>query len=177
MTEPITWMPDKRTLVVWQIAGTAIFFISLLVFAYIAVGESDVAVTIGDIAVAVVLTVLVLIAHEAIHAVAMRAFGARPRFGAKMMGRSLPALYCTSPGYRFSRPQFVVVALAPLVVITLAGLWVLTRTDWAGRSVFALATNASGAIGDLWINWLVLRAAPGTEIEDLEDGIRLHPKR
>jgi hypothetical protein len=41
----------------------------------------------------VVLTALLVIAHEAIHALVMLRFGARPSFGATLVGRVMPG--CT----------------------------------------------------------------------------------
>ena len=62
--------------------------------------------------------VVVLPLHEALHAAAILALGGTPRFGLR-----LPlALYCTAPGQLFTRDGYLVVAGAPLAVISLVGI-------------------------------------------------------
>ena len=53
----------------------------------------------------------------------MRLMGGRPSYGAGLAARVMPYFYCTSPGYVFTRRQFVYVALA-VVISTLGTLWV-----------------------------------------------------
>ena len=94
----------------------------------------------------VLLYIVMLGAHELAHAAVILALGGWPRFGVKWP----LAAYCTAPGQVFTRPGYTVVALAPLVVLSVAGgvaTWL-----WPGLGaylVFALAGNVSGAIGDL----------------------------
>jgi hypothetical protein len=84
--------------------------------------------------------------HEALHALVILALGGRPRFGAR-----LPfALYCTAPGQLFTRVGYTVVALFPLVALSLAGALLIWLAPHAGAYLFfALAGNVSGAVGDL----------------------------
>jgi hypothetical protein len=84
--------------------------------------------------------------HEALHALVILALGGRPHFGAR-----LPfALYCTAPGQLFTRVGYTVVALFPLVAISLAGALLIWLAPHAGAYLlFALAGNVSGAVGDL----------------------------
>src|SRR2546430_909299 len=49
--------------------------------------------------------VVVFVAHELLHGLVVRGYGARPRFGVGLAARVLPALYTTAPGARFSRSQ------------------------------------------------------------------------
>lgn len=92
------------------------------------------------------LYMVILGAHELAHAAAIVALGGWPRFGLKWP----LAAYCTVPGQLFTRPGYTVVALAPLVALSVAGgivTWL-----WPGLGaylVFALAGNVSGAVGDL----------------------------
>src|SRR5262249_39788954 len=68
------------------------------------------------------LIVLRFVAHEALHGVTMAAFGARPRFGAMLLGQVAPVVYTTAPGHRFTRGQYLTVALTPAVAISTAGV-------------------------------------------------------
>lgn len=105
------------------------------------------------------LYVVMLGAHELVHAAAILALGGWPRFGIKWP----LAAYCTAPGQVFTRPGYIVMALAPLVAISAAGAAATWR--WPGFGaylVFALAGNVSGAIGDLFTVrgiWLLPRGA------------------
>lgn len=88
----------------------------------------------------------ILPVHEAVHAAVILGLGGHPTFGVK-----LPvAVYCTAPGQLFTRDGYVVVALAPLVVLTLAGAGVVWVAPTVGAYlVLALAGNVAGAVGDL----------------------------
>jgi hypothetical protein len=84
--------------------------------------------------------------HEALHGLAIRWAGHRPRFGMKLRQG---VLYATADGAYFSRRDFIIVALAPLVGLSAGGLLaMLVLPDalayYAGLTV---ALNAAGAIG------------------------------
>lgn len=86
--------------------------------------------------------------HEGVHAIVILLEGGSPRFGLK-----LPyAAYCTAPGQVFPRRAYQLVALAPLVVLTAAGL-VLTWLFPASGLVLWLfwVGNFSGAAGDIMV--------------------------
>ncbi len=117
--------------------------------------------------------VLVLVLHELAHGIAMRIFGARPRYGVKW---DKAMVYATAPGFAFPRGQYLVIALAPLVSLSLLavlGMWALAGSAWVLPLALAAAINASGAIGDLWITSMVLRYPPHAYIIDEEDGMRV----
>lgn len=118
------------------------------------------------------LALLVLLLHELIHAAVILLVGHKPRLGAKL---DKGVLYATADGAYFRRSEFIAVALAPLVVITLAGLALIALLpDRIGFYVsLAVILNAGGAIGDLWMAWVVLRHAPSVLVRDEEDGIRV----
>ncbi len=105
--------------------------------------------------------------HEGVHALAILAQGGRPRFGLR-----LPiAAYCTAPNQLFTRNGYLVVALAPLVALTLAGLVVIWLAPNVGACVLlGIAGNISGAVGDLAVVNEVRRLPPHTLIADTETG-------
>lgn len=127
----------------------------------------------GDVLLVVALTAVLVIAHEAIHGLVMLAFGARPRFGAILVGRVMPAVYATSDGHRFNRGQYLTVAVAPAITISVLGFWACFG-PWAGYLILPLALHLGGCVGDGFAFWRVLRERPGTEYQDLRDGIRFH---
>jgi hypothetical protein len=120
------------------------------------------------------LSVGVFIVHEAIHGLAFRFFGGKPIYGAVMISKVLPALYCSAPGYRFSLRQFGIIILSPLVVISIVGVAAMPFVENGLLLVFPLALNFGGAVGDVWMAGMLTRRAAGTMVEDLKDGLRFH---
>jgi len=110
--------------------------------------------------------------HEAVHGLAIIWVGHRPRFGMKL---SKMVIYATTEDGLFRRDEFIFVALAPLVLITLVGmLLAFAVPDWIGYyTSLAVVLNAGGAIGDLWMVAVVLRYPPSAIVRDEADGIRI----
>ena len=165
------WLPGTRETIGFNILGGLLFFIALFGFGALSVdrdNEYSLLAMLGSIAI---FTGLIVI-HEAIHALAMRRYGGNPQFGLLMIGKVIPAAYCTSPGTKFTRRQYLVIALAPFVVITAVGLIALASGTLGIVFAFALALHAGGCIGDFWASVLVLREPAGTTYEDLRDGLR-----
>lgn len=110
---------------------------------------------------------VILPVHEAIHAAVILGLGGRPRFGLKLPW----ALYCSAPGQLFTRNGYIVVALAPLMLLTVAGAAVTWVAPNVGAYiVFGLVGNVAGAVGDLECA-ARLRHLPRTVlIEDTQTG-------
>jgi len=116
---------------------------------------------------------LVFPLHEWVHGLVMRAFGARPEYGFLWAGM---AFYATASGYAFRRNHYLLIALAPLVGLTvLACLGMLlfhnSPVIWLLAAFGTL--NGSGAIGDLWISAIVVRYPAHAFVIDEKDGIRV----
>lgn len=92
--------------------------------------------------------VLTIVAHEAVHALAMRAVGGRPHL---MWGfrRLLPYLQIGS-GVRLGRARTLVSLLAPLVLVDLAGLALLLLPVTSGVGMVVVVANTTGSVPDLW---------------------------
>ena len=116
---------------------------------------------------------LILVLHELAHGIAMRLFGANPQYGV-MWDKAM--FYATAPGFAFPRSQYLVVALTPLIslsLLSILAMWVLAGTPWVLVIAFAATINAAGAIGDLWITSLVLRYPRQAYVIDEQDGMRI----
>jgi hypothetical protein len=115
----------------------------------------------------IVAYIVILPLHEAIHGLVIALLGGKPYFGAK-----LPlALFCGAKNQLFRRNQYIVVALAPLVIISLAAIILTLLAPVAASYIFfATVGNVSGAAGDVWTSARVLRLPPDSLIEDTADG-------
>ena len=113
--------------------------------------------------------IVVLPLHEAIHGLAFAFWGGKPYFGTK-----LPfALYCGAKNQLFRRNQYLVVGLAPLVIITLAGVvFTLLLPGLAAYTLLGTVGNFAGGAGDVWVAWRILRQPAHILIEDTESGYR-----
>ncbi len=114
-----------------------------------------------------------IILHELVHGQTMRLFGARPRYGA-MLTHLL--FYTTAPGYGFRRNSYILVAVAPLVVLSclaVPGMVLLQGTVWVLLLAFCATMNWAGACGDLWMISVVLRYPKTAFVVDERDGFRV----
>ena len=119
-----------------------------------------------------VLLAVTVILHEAIHGLCFWLLTReRPRFAFKGV-----YAYAAAPDWYLPRLHHVVVALAPLVVITLGGLlWLPVAAEVVVLPLLSvLVLNAAGAVGDLvTVVWL-LRQPRTTVVRDSGDAITLY---
>jgi Putative zincin peptidase len=165
----------------WSVVGLVLTVLGLPLFSLPSIfraSSAGVTFRIGlvEVLLVVAITSLLLIAHEGIHGLVMLLFGARPRFGATLVGGTMPALYATSERHRFTRRQYLIVAAGPAVAISVLGFWACFG-PWVGYLVIPLALHLGGCVGDVFAFWQVFREPPGTECEDLRDGIRFYRPR
>ncbi len=113
---------------------------------------------------AVATTVLVALLHELTHgAVFWLLTGERPLFGVHQF-----LAYAACPRWYIPRSSYMVVELAPFLVLTGIGLVLLPviLPSWVPGIVFALSLNAAGAVGDLYVVILLLLAPSTSLIND-----------
>jgi Putative zincin peptidase len=86
------------------------------------------------------------------------------------------AFYATADNALFWRNDFIFIALAPLIGITLLGLLlVYLLPDTIGYYVsLGVVFNAANSIGDLWMTAVVRRYPPTTLVRDQADSIRIY---
>lgn len=114
-----------------------------------------------------------IVLHEVVHGLAMRMFGARPKYG---MLRTHLVFYATAPGYAFRRNACIMVEMAPLVVLsvfTILGMFVLQGTIWVPLLILCATMNASGAAADLWMTSKIFRYSKAAYIIDERDGFKV----
>ena len=150
-------------LVIWlNVAALALFFLlGYLYLRLLAWIRPDASLSLGNsgwlVSLAALLAVYigVIVLHEIIHGLFFWIItGERPQFGFRGA-----YAFAAAPDWYLPRPSYLVVGLAPLVLITLVGLLLLPITPDGGLILLGLAitANASGAIGDLavvaWLGW------------------------
>lgn len=113
--------------------------------------------------------------HEGLHGLAILRSGHKPRFG---MMLSKGAFYATADNALFWRNDFIFIALAPIVGVSLIGLLlVYLLPDALGYYVsLGVVFNAANSIGDLWMTAVVRRYPPDALVRDQADSIRIYIK-
>jgi len=124
--------------------------------------------------IAVVLAVIfvTITLHEAIHGLGFLWLAhARPIFAFRGA-----YAYAAAPGWYIPRNPYLVIGLAPLVVISLLGIGLIAfaPTPWLAPVLLACVVNASGAVGDLWVAVLLLRKPSTALASDLGDEIKIY---
>ncbi|WP_144797212.1 DUF3267 domain-containing protein [Halorubrum depositum] len=129
------------------------------------------AATAVDVLVVAFLGTAFLVPHEWLHGLAIRYYGGEPRYGVGVAHFILPYAYATTD-HEFSRNEFVVVLLTPLVVMTAVGVPLMVGFGW-GWLVIPLALNAAGAVADVWMTVTVLGYPAHVRIVDHETGVKI----
>ncbi|MFC7251955.1 DUF3267 domain-containing protein [Halomicroarcula sp. GCM10025324] len=124
-----------------------------------------------NILVLVFLGTAILVPHEWLHGLAIRYYGGEPRYGVGVAHFVLPYAYATTD-HEFSRNQFIVVLLTPLVVMTLVGVPLMILLEW-GWLAIPLTLNAAGAVADIWMTLMVVSYPAHIRIVDHESGVRI----
>ncbi len=114
---------------------------------------------------ALLVTVLL---HEGVHGLAAVLCGCRPRFGVKF-----PLVFVTFDEM-VPRGRFVLVALAPLVLLDAAFAALVWAKLWPGPFLLCVMANTIGATGDVWMALKLLPHARGSLVRDTATGLEVH---
>ncbi len=130
----------------------------------------------GTILSSVALFIGTVVLHELIHGVFMSIYGGKPSYGAGIAHFILPYFYATTKTLTlFPRNQFIVIAIAPLVVISLVGITIMAAFPSLVQWIFIpFIVNASGAVGDLWTTRNVLRYPKHVLLEDQKNELIIY---
>jgi hypothetical protein len=176
---------NRRGLWILNLAGLALFLMSgwLLIMLAIAVrareAERSFTFSVSSLVSLFVpfawmigITLVMMVAHEAIHGLFFWIFtGSRPQFGF----RGLYA-FAAAPNWFLPRRSYLVVALAPVVLITLAGVAAvfLIAEPWLPALLFLVAMNFSGSVGDMMVAVWLLQKPTSDLVQDYGYGVRFY---
>lgn len=116
--------------------------------------------------------IFVLALHEGIHAFFFWTFsGQKPIIGFKGF-----YAYAAMPGWYFPRNQYLVIGIAPLIIISLIGILLLVILPVSSLNlvIVALVLNTSGAVGDLFVVIWLLTKPEETLALDMIDSIEFY---
>lgn len=176
-----TFRLTRRLALLWIVVAVVGFFAFAYAFGYalamiegrpfepIVIGAGPPPDAIRWIVLALSLVVLVVPAHESLHGLCMARYGGSPTFGVGLSQFLFPYAYTDTEGASYTRTEMLAVLLAPFVGITAVGLVALVVYP-SPILVVALAANAAGSIGDLWMAAALLRYPPTVRIADPPDG-------
>jgi len=140
-------------------------------------GNIDFNYTSGSILISVALVIGTSVLHELIHGAFMSKYGGKPSYGAGIAHYILPYFYATTKSI-FTRNQFIVIAIAPLVVISLVVIGIMAVfPSIAHWMLIPFVINGSGAVGDLWLTRNILRCPKHVLVEDRKKGVIIHGKK
>src|SRR5205814_9866749 len=90
----VEWRPDPRSMGRWTAISLLAVVAGLIIFSLPVIARSKafaISITPLDLLILLALATVLALLHEGIHSIAMAVFGARPRFGAVMVGGAMPA--------------------------------------------------------------------------------------
>lgn len=115
-----------------------------------------------------------ILIHEAVHGICFWYFTrSMPKFALK-----LTYAYAAAPTWYLPKKQYLVTALSPLVGLSVLGilLMLVVPREVFMALLFFLVTNASGAVGDLWVVGWLLRQPQDCYVNDRGDAVTLYIK-
>jgi hypothetical protein len=174
---------DRRTLLILNIVGLGLFLISAWFFSWLAVtirpniadrafsfSSSSLSGLIWPLVWILAITVGMLVLHEAVHGILFWIFTAnRPRFGFRGY-----YAFAAAPEWYIVRRFYLIVALAPAVLITMFGIAAifLVTEDMLLGLLFLMTANFSGSVGDMMVAFWLVRKPNETLVQDSGDSVR-----
>lgn len=163
-----------RRIVIWSFA-VCIVCAPVLVAAYLAfpgLEGNGLPGPLESVVAVVVASMVSFVLHEAVHAVFFKLFapaGARITFGANWKSAML---FTCAEGIVYTRHQYLVVALAPTLVVTLLLLAFGAMYGAFFELAIAAVIHLSGCVGDWGYVQQILRNPSITHVEDTDFGVR-----
>jgi hypothetical protein len=172
---------NKRLFWLLQIPATIGFFLFGFLFLLWAIWlrpdlaqalHAGVVIMLPDLLFLLLGVALSIVLHELVHGAFFWLFShTRPRFGFRG-----GYAYASAPGWFFPRRQYLVIGLAPLVILSVVGMILVAFVPLEALAMLlvAMIVNASGSVGDLWIVSKVIRERRNIIVEDLGDGMNFY---
>jgi hypothetical protein len=172
------WTVSPSVVLTWIVLAIPLGVLGIWLFGAVYLlshGVQELSMELGtpELLLLLAITAGLLALHELVHALAMRRMGAAPTVGADILLKIAPVLYTTAPGHWFSRREYLVVALAPMVVVSGLGVAWVAIGPFGKELILPLALHLSGCIGDLWMAGVILQEPAETTFEDRRDGVTL----
>ena len=120
-----------------------------------------------DLATLLIVTIVMIVVHEAFHGLCFWLFTrSKPKFAFKFY-----YAYASAPDWFLPRGQYLITGLAPLVgiIAICIGLMFIVPAWLMPALLWMLVFNTSGAAGDLWMVWRLLRSPRGVLARDQGD--------
>lgn len=121
-----------------------------------------------------IVIVVMLFVHEGFHGLCFWIFTkTRPRFAFKGY-----YAYAAAPDWYLPKGQYLITGLAPLVGITVicVALMFVLPAWWMSPLVWMLVLNTSGACGDLWMVYWLLRSPADVMSRDKGDVLEFYTR-
>jgi hypothetical protein len=132
-------------------------------------GPGDILLKLAGI---ILIVMLVMVLHEGVHGFFFWLFTKhKPVFGIKF-----GYAYAAMPDWYFQRNQYLVIGLAPFVILDLLGIFLIpiVPVNWLWVVLGALLMNSSGAVGDLAVVFWLLHKPAASLAMDKADSIELY---
>lgn len=178
-------LSENRKLALWlNLLGLASLGLHTLVFTWLAYRlrpldapavlyfEGDLSLSLLLLTRLIVVSIVMLLLHEAVHGLVFRLFNGE--WG--VFAFKLAYAYAAAPDWYMPRNQHLVAALSPYLGLSLLGLALICVVPAAAIPALLIfvVINAAGAVGDLVIvAWLLRRPATAL-VNDYGDGVAVY---
>ncbi len=177
-------LKSKKQIIILNLVGLVLLIFSIWFFGWLAnflrgssatsflfqiSSMSTALIAIGKLLLTIV---FVLVLHEGIHALFFWVYSRQK----PVVGFKGAYAYAAMPGWYFPRNQFMVIGIAPLIVISLIGVLFLAILPISSINLVlvALVINTSGAVGDLFVVIWLLTKPRETFANDKIDSIEFY---
>lgn len=127
---------------------------------------------ITSVLVLIFVTIGMVFLHEGIHGLFFWLFTReKPRFGFKVV-----YAFAGAPGWYITKRPYIIVGIAPLVVITIVGflLLLVVPSGWILPLLLFMTMNASGAAGDIYTVFWLLSKPDNILVSDSGDSVKIY---
>jgi hypothetical protein len=177
-------LKNARQVISMNLVGFVLLILSIWFFGWLAIRMrgtsaisfsfefSSISSSLFSVGKLILVIFLVLVLHEAIHAIYFWFFSRhKPLVGFKGF-----YAYASMPGWYFPRNQYLLIGIAPLVIISLLGIICLAILPIASiyLVLVALVMNTSGAVGDIFVVLWLFTKPQSTMALDKIDSIEFY---